>query len=82
MIESSKVNKPLQGMAPTESTPSACLLTCLHACLPACLLACLLALGSALSVCALCVLREVLACLLACSDHHLLLTLITTSCLL
>ena len=39
------VNKPLQGMAPTECLPSACLPACLPAyllaCLPACLLACL-----------------------------------------
>ena len=33
-------NKPLQGMALTECTPSACLLPCFLACLPACLFAC------------------------------------------
>ena len=36
------INKPLQGIAPTECTPSACMLPCLHACLSACLPACLL----------------------------------------
>ena len=33
------VNKPLQGMAPTECLLSACMLPCLTACFPACLLA-------------------------------------------
>ncbi len=36
--EAFKKNKPLQGMAPTECTPSASLLPCLLAFLPACLL--------------------------------------------
>ena len=39
---SSQLNKPLQGMAPTEGLLSAWLLACLHACLLAYLLACLL----------------------------------------
>ena len=54
------INKPLQGMAPTECLPSACLPACLLACLLTCLLACLLA-------CLLsCLLARLLACLLAC----------------
>ena len=36
------VNKPLQGMAPTECLQSACMLPFLTACLPTCLPACLL----------------------------------------
>ena len=35
-----RCNKPLQGMAPTECLPSACLPACLLTCLPVCLLAC------------------------------------------
>ena len=45
-IHHSQINKPLQGMAPTECPLSACLLSCLLACLLTCLLACLLALLS------------------------------------
>ena len=52
--------KPLQGMAPTECLPSACLLACLLARLLACLLACLLAHLPA------CLLSCLLACLPAC----------------
>ena len=38
LTTSALLNKPLQGMAPTECLPSACLLACLLACLPAYLL--------------------------------------------
>ena len=54
------LNKPLQGMAPTEYPLSSYLLSCLPACLPTCLLAFLLAgLPAYLSAC-------LLACLLTC----------------
>ena len=33
LILTLRINKPLQGMAPTECLPSACLLACLIACL-------------------------------------------------
>ena len=72
-------NKPLQGMAPTECLPSACLpacllpcllaflLACLPACLPTCLPACLPAcLLTYLPACLpSCLLAWLLACLLA-----------------
>ena len=70
-------NKPLQGMAPTECLPSACLLACLLVCLLVCLLACLLAcLPTCLPTCLLACLLACLpaclhACLLACLPAYL-----------
>ena len=66
--QNTRKNKPLQGMAPTECIPSACLPAYLPACLLACLLACLIAcLRACLSACLrACLCACLPACLLVC----------------